>query len=513
MLFTSYLFICLFLPVTLAVFLLLGWMKRFELAKLWLVFASLSFYGHWNARFVGLLVASFTLNYAFGLLIARARPSRNAGYLLALSVSLNLACLAYFKYANFFIENINAFSPGALSTLQVTLPLGISFYTFTQIAFLVDVYRSIAVEFNFKNYALFVTYFPHLIAGPILHHKQMMPQFADHARYRARADNLIIGLTYFCMGLVKKLFIADQLSPYASTAFATSEHGPVPFMAAWGGALAYTFQLYFDFSGYCDMAIGLSRMFGIQLPFNFNSPYQATSIIDFWRRWHMTLSAFLRDYVYIPFGGNRKGKVRRHINLLATMFLGGLWHGANWTFVLWGVLHGVLLVINHVWNDFCDRTGLVFRNPRVIRTVSIAVTFLCVMVLWIFFRATTFSSAEHMLVGMTGATGFDFPRNFAPILQGWHLPGADFGRELFVTDANGHPHVVHFPWGILGLALVITFASRNSQEIIMRAEAIHWETSPIARLIHVAWGLALAFTICASLLQVTQRSEFLYFQF
>ncbi len=310
--------------------------RRHQFARILLILASLFFYAWWNPKFVLLLLASAGMNYFFGVRIARARPSSHARHLLTAGVVLNLLCLGYFKYANFFIANYNALAGSQLAFVQVTLPLGISFYTFTQLAFLIDVYRGIAVEFRFPNYLLFVTYFPHLIAGPILHHKQMMPQFADRNTYRVRSKNLAIGLTFFCLGLLKKLYLADSLGAYADASFGASAHGSVSFLTAWVGALAYTFQLYFDFSGYCDMAIGISWFFGIQLPINFNSPYKAPNIIDFWRRWHITLSNFLRDYVYISLGGNRKGKVRRHVNLMATMFIGGLWHGASWTFVVWG---------------------------------------------------------------------------------------------------------------------------------------------------------------------------------
>jgi alginate O-acetyltransferase complex protein AlgI len=485
-LFNSFPFICLFLPVTLAVYFVLGRIGQARIAKVWLIAASLFFYGWWNPKFVSLLLASICLNYICGFLIGRTRPSRQARWLLTAGIVANLGCLGWFKYANFFIENYDRLFPGSFPFLDITLPLGISFYTFTQIAFLVDVYRGIAVEFDFANYTLFVTYFPHLIAGPILHHKQMMPQFAERRTYWVRADNLAIGLTYFCMGLVKKILLADHLSPIASNAFGASEHGVVGLSTAWAGAFAYTFQIYFDFSGYCDMAIGISRMFGVVLPFNFNSPYKAASIIDFWRRWHMTLSTFLRDYVYIPLGGNRLGHVRRHINLMATMFIGGLWHGANWTFAVWGVLHGVLLVINHHWVDLQERWKIgAKRSGLVEQAFSVTLTFFCVLVLWVFFRATTFSSALNILAGMTG-----------------------------LTPAAALPEV---KWNFyLVAAPLIAFLFPNSQELVARLEVLRLDASATTRVACAAWGLVMGIVLCSclwTLLMAKHSSEFLYFQF
>jgi D-alanyl-lipoteichoic acid acyltransferase DltB (MBOAT superfamily) len=261
--------------------------------------------------------------------------------LLASAIAVNLILLGYFKYANFFADNLNHFAGTALPIGQVILPLGISFFTFTQIAFLVDTYQGKVKEFNFVHYTLFVTYFPHLIAGPVLHHKEMMPQFAKRNVCHLNWDNVAVGLSIFVLGLAKKVLIADSLAEFATPIFSAVAAGGQPMLfEAWIGALAYTLQLYFDFSAYSDMAIGISLMFNVRLPMNFNSPYKATSIIDFWRRWHMTLSRFLRDYLYIPLGGSRNGKAQRYLNLMITMLLGGLWHGAGWTFVIWGGLHG-----------------------------------------------------------------------------------------------------------------------------------------------------------------------------
>ena len=404
MLFNSYQFIFLFLPVALA-----GYFASNRLGRLapaiWLALASLVFYSVSNWQFVALLLGSIAFNYVIGwLLIAKPlRPAPRFAVLTA-GVAGDLLVLGYFKYAGFLAANLNAvFSTGF--ALNVLLPVGISFYTFTQIAFLVDAYRGNVARYALPHYALFVTYFPHLIAGPILHHRDMIPQFERAESKRPDPHLILCGLIIFAIGLFKKTCLADGIQPLVSLAF-----GPnVPtFDQAWLGALAYTFQLYFDFSGYSDMAIGISLMFGIFLPLNFNSPYKATSIIDFWRRWHMTLSQFLRDYLYISLGGNRHGAVLRYVNLMITMVLGGLWHGAAWTFVIWGALHGAYLCVNHAWN----RVGPVVA-PRFERAAGIAafvLTFLCVVVAWVFFRADSLSGAINLLSRMADPTIIAFGR-------------------------------------------------------------------------------------------------------
>ena len=349
MLFNSYEFIFLFLPIVLLGFHLIGKQGHHRVAIAWLVGASLFFYGWWNPAYLLLMLFSVLFNYSVGVSLSNTSGRKLLSKtILTIGVSVNLAILGYFKYANFFVDNLNALSGTNLILNEVILPLAISFFTFQQIAYLVDAYRGKTKEYNFLHYCLFVTFFPQLIAGPIVHHKEMLPQFAKDAVYKLRSKHLAIGITIFALGLFKKVVLADGVSVYATPVFNAAEAGVMlTFFEAWGGALAYTFQLYFDFSGYSDMAIGIARMFGIRLPLNFNSPYKATSIIDFWRRWHITLSRFLRDYLYIPLGGSRKGRVRRYINLMTTMILGGLWHGAGWTFLLWGALHGFYLMINH----------------------------------------------------------------------------------------------------------------------------------------------------------------------
>lgn len=404
MLFNSFEFLFAFLPVTLAGFFLLARLS-IRAAAAWLTAASLFFYAWWDARYLLLLLGSITFNFACGTVLAR--HAGRMRWLVVASVASNLALLGCFKYLDFAIASANAALGTSMPLAGIVLPLGISFYTFTQIAFLVDAHRGEAREYRFDHYVLFVTWFPHLIAGPILHHRQLMPQFADVRTYLAASRNLVWGLALFTLGLAKKVLIADELAPTASAGFDAAAAGNViGATQAWMSTLAYTFQLYFDFSGYCDMAMGLSKLFGVDLPLNFNSPYQARSLIDFWRRWHMTLSRFLRDYLYFALGGSRRGQVKRYANLLATMVLGGLWHGANWTFVLWGVWHGLLLMANHAWRGLCARWKPI--SPRAVlpwRVIATGMTFATVTAGWVLFRAESVDAAARMYLALIGTNG------------------------------------------------------------------------------------------------------------
>lgn len=408
MLFTSAIFAWVYLPIVLAGFFVVGrWSERG--AALWLFLASLVFYTAWMPEFTLLLLISITFNYVVGQRIS-AQKSKSW---LTFGVTINLLLLAYFKYANFLLININALTGGDLSFGQIVLPIGISFFTFTQIAFLVDSYAKGVREPSFVHYGLFVTYFPHLVAGPVLHHAQMMPQFARSETYRFNFTNLTIGMGIFALGLFKKVVLADGVSPYADAVFNGAEQGSAPTMEeAWLGALAYTLQLYFDFSGYSDMAVGLSWMLNIRLPFNFNSPYLATNISEFWRRWHISLSSFLRDYLYIALGGNRFGDVRRYANLLTTMILGGLWHGASWSFVLWGTLHGLFLVIQQVWSKLPGSSKQPRQQTSAIRALvgkvlSWALTMLCVVFAWVLFRSPTLEGAMSIYASMLSLVQID----------------------------------------------------------------------------------------------------------
>ncbi len=433
MLFNSFAFIFAFLPIVLVGFFALARFSH-RLAAGWLTLASLVYYGWWDPGYVALLLASIGVNYSLGTRIARMHESgqRSRGKrLLLLAIAANLGLLGYYKYGIFLVSNAQTLFGHAGPLPEIILPLGISFFTFTQIAFLVDAHRGLARDYSLTHYTLFVTYFPHLIAGPILHHREMMPQFDRRATYVPNWDNIAVGLTMFIFGLFKKTVIADDMAGFASPAFNAAAAGTqLTLLEAWGAALAYTFQIYFDFSGYTDMALGASRMFGIVLPLNFRSPYKARSIIDFWRRWHITLSRFLRDYVYIPLGGNRKTELRRYQNLLLTMLIGGLWHGAGWTFVFWGALHGVYLVINHAWRSL--RRHFDFASPPGARALAILTTFIAVVVAWVFFRAADFTTAVSIVAGMAGQNGVVLPLPWQPAdglaPRGWRAMACSSGK-------------------------------------------------------------------------------------
>ncbi len=514
MLFNSHVFLFGFLPLTLAGFFLLGryWPM---LAAAWLTAASLFFYGWWDARYVLLLVVSIIFNYGCGYLLARAaalRDQRSLGRLLFMAVAVNLAMLAYYKYANFFLAQVT----GHTDPLgQIILPLGISFFTFTQIAFLADVYHGKAREYNFIHYGLFVTYFPHLIAGPVLHHAEMMPQFARPATYRFSFENASVGMTIFTIGLFKKVMLADNVGAYARPVFDAAASGiELTLLEAWGGALAYTFQLYFDFSGYSDMAIGLSRLFGIVLPLNFHSPYKSASIIEFWRRWHMTLSRFLRDYLYIPLGGNRKGVARRYLALMMTMVLGGLWHGAGWTFVLWGTLHGLYLVINHGWRALRLRMGQdLKRTTAGGRATASVLTFVAVVCGWVVFRAADMDAAILMLKAMAGLNGLVVPDFWLPkwgALGGWLAAhGVQFGDTRGLVSGG----LVNWIWILL---LVVWFAPNTQQLLAAYRPALaliaEEYRGPAWRPTR-AYALLVAALALLAVFNLHQHSEFLYFQF
>jgi alginate O-acetyltransferase complex protein AlgI len=466
MLFNSPEFILVFLPITLIVFFQIGKRGYSQVATLWLVAASLFFYGWWNPAYLGLLIFSLIFNYAVGSALSqRFLLPINPKILLALGIAVNLGLIGYFKYANFFVDTVNDVISTAFNLKAIILPLGISFFTFQQIAYLVDAYRGETKEYNFLNYCLFVTFFPQLIAGPIVHHKEVLPQFSKPSIYQFNDEDMAVGITIFSIGLFKKVIFADSVAVYATPVFNAAAQGTsLTFFQAWIGALAYALQLYFDFSGYSDMAIGAARMFGIKLPVNFNSPYKAVNISDFWRRWHITLSNFLRDYLYIPLGGNRQGEVRRNTNLIITMLLGGLWHGAGWNFVFWGGLHGFYLVINHQWRSFRKTLGHDLKKSHWwSRGLSCFVTFIFVVVAWVFFRAQNMASAMAMLKAMSGLNGISVPPSLATklaVLQNFGLHFDGFIPNLKV----GATEVIVWIFSLL----VIAWFTPNTQQWLVQ---------------------------------------------
>ncbi len=396
MLFNSYVFIFLYLPISFFLYFFLLNIRLMTAAKGFLVFASLFFYSWWNVAYLPLILVSMLFNFIIGNSLNEnfKKVQIHKKSLLAFGIAANIALLGYFKYSDFFLENFNLALNTSMPLLHLALPLAISFFTFQQIAYLVDSYRGETSEYDFLNYALFVTFFPQLIAGPIVHHKEMMPQFASRWNMVKRYKNIIAGLFIFTIGLFKKVIIADTFAQWATQGFDVA--AKLNFFDAWVTSLSYTFQLYFDFSGYTDMAIGAALLFNIKLPINFNSPYKALDIQDFWRRWHITLSRFLRDYVYIPLGGNRKGTLLTYNNLMITFILGGIWHGAGWTFVFWGFLHGIALVIVHAWKQF---------GFRLHAFAAWFITFNFVNIAWVFFRAKEWDDAVKVLHGMMGLDG------------------------------------------------------------------------------------------------------------
>lgn len=489
MLFSSIPFLFAFLP---SVILLVWLSERYASTRLTLsllVLVSLVFYAWWNPPFLILLCVSVAANYGFGILISQSR--RRSHFIIA--ITFNLLLIAYFKYAHFLTGTINAGFGTAFDIGSITLPLAISFFTFQQIAYLVDVYQNKIKDTDFIHYCLFVTFFPQLIAGPIVHHQEIIPQFVERKRFNLSVNNFAVGGLIFAIGLYKKVIIADGMAPFANSVFDMALKGPNAF-EAWGGALAYSMQIYFDFSGYSDMAIGLSRIFGIKLPANFASPYKASSIIAFWQTWHMTLSRFLRDYLYIPLGGNRHGDMRRYANLMVTMLLGGLWHGANWTFVLWGALHGLFLMINHLWRRIRRSAEAPFE-----RAIGCALTYLSVVVAWVFFRADSWQSATAIIQGMVGINGIG-------ALDGsWQLLDPDF-----------------YLW--FALLIPIVWLAPNTQELTCQHDPVIGFTVDPALRNNVLWHtrkrwlslFAIACAIAALLVIVVRKAgsdDFIYMVF
>jgi alginate O-acetyltransferase complex protein AlgI len=492
MLFNSPQYIFLFLPLTILVYFLLS--SRNKLSKTWLVFASLFFYGWWNPKYLLIISISIIVNYQFGRLLIKHRHKSRAG--LVFGVAFNIGLLAYFKYANFIVDNFNLIAGGNYGPLDIVLPLAISFFTFQQISYLADCYSGHNKSYDFLDYSLFVTFFPQLIAGPIVHHKEMMPQFSKIDNSIFSSKNLAKGVFVFSLGLFKKMIIADSFAVWAIAGFDSDT--TLTFFDAWAVSLSYTFQLYYDFSGYADMAIGAAMMFNIRLPINFNSPYKAANIQDFWRRWHMTLSRWLKNYVYIPLGGNRSNKVRAYLNLFLTFLIGGIWHGAGWTFVIWGALHGSALVIHRIWRQ----AG--FKMPA---AAGCFLTFMFVNFSFIFFRAKDIDSATRILKGMLGQNGHNVSSNFVLIVNTiYGIPEKSIGTPniKFVTDLVAFQYLIIF--GFIALIAPNTMQIAN-HGFIYEGKFLYKQNSTMA----IFAGAAAGFSTL--LLFTKAASEFLYFNF
>ncbi|QDM01829.1 MBOAT family O-acyltransferase [Aliarcobacter butzleri] len=487
MLFNSYEFIFIFLPVMFVVYFYLNSKRLILGAKIWLVVGSLFFYSYWNVIYLPLILLSIFVNYGVGLSLVNHEKIRiSSKTILSFGIVFNLGLLGYFKYTDFFLDNFNGIFGTNIPLPHIILPLGISFFTFTQIAFLVDAYKQEAKEYSLINYMLFVTYFPHLLAGPILHHKEMMPQFASKYNWVKNYRNIALGLFIFSIGLFKKVVIADTFAIWANAGFDTAT--TLNLIEAWATSLSYTFQLYFDFSGYTDMAIGISLMFNIKLPINFNSPYKALSIQDFWRRWHMTLSRFLRDYLYIPLGGNRKGNIRTYVNLITTFLLGGLWHGAGWTFIIWGLLHGIALAIHRLWQS------LGFRMNKILAWF---ITFNFINITWIFFRAKDFESAMKVLGSMFSLNNIVLSEKLLTKLDFLKEIGISSGKVFINVGAQANEILI---WTFIAFILILAF--KNSMTYLNSNFKANYKN-------------LILFIICFtySAVSMSKITEFLYFNF
>lgn len=479
MIFSSLEFILLFLPLAVVVYNTCIYFGYNKYALLFITGASLFYYAYWKYENILIIVFSITINYIFGNIICLAREKgwKRTKLLFIFAVTVNLALLFYFKYTIFALTTWNQVTGGNLSIPEIILPIGISFFTFQQIAYLSDIYtgRHLPSSEGLLHYCLFITFFPQLIAGPIVHHKEMMPQFVNITNSHIHWKNIYCGLILFSIGLAKKVLVADMLSPLVHHAFDVERN--LTFAEALLGSLCYTLQLYFDFSGYCDMAIGCALMFNISLPWNFDSPYKATTIQDFWRRWHITLSRWLRDYLYIPLGGNRKGDHRTLLNLFLTFLLGGLWHGAAWTFIIWGAMHGLALIVHRLWQRF---------SRPLCRPLAWAITFLFINTAWIVFRAKDMACIDRYAQAFTGQNGWLLRASFLQQMK----------EAFFIPDKK---YMLAFIFSML----ILCFCGKNSQEYIKQPDSI--------RTLLIA---SIYLSLSVFLLALPDKAkEFIYFQF
>lgn len=433
MLFSFYEFLFCFLPITIIGYYLILNAKKVNMARVWLVIASLFFYGWFNIKYLPIIIISILINFVIGKCIKKEDKHKKIYFIIGSIFNVGLLC--YFKYYDFFVENVNILFKTNWTLKHLLLPLGISFFSFQQLSYLIDVYKGETKDYSLLNFSLFVTFFPQLIAGPIVLHSEIMPQFDDKEKQKLNWDNIASGIFMFSMGFFKKLVIADSFAIWATNGF--DSISSLTFYQAWFISLSYTIQIYFDFSGYSDMAVGIGKIFNIDLPANFLSPYKATSISEFWRRWHITLGRALSTYVYKPLGGNRKGRVKTYINLLLTFLVSGLWHGAAWTFVFWGLLHGIASVIDRLFRD---------NNWKINKYVSWILTFMFVNCAWVFFRATTFERAFEILTAMFSVPSGDV-LNMAGIIT------------------NGSIIIIGLVYILLVISLVVTLSFKNTYEL------------------------------------------------
>jgi D-alanyl-lipoteichoic acid acyltransferase DltB (MBOAT superfamily) len=514
MLFSSWQFIFLFLPVTLVVFFLIPAQPAWP-RKIWLLAASLFFYGYWKVEYIPLLLFSIGFNYSIAEIITRHRHRPAARAAIIVGVSLNLLLLEYYKYTNFIAQCLGLVAQHHVAHFDIILPLAISFFTFTQIGYLVDVHRNQSLHYRFLDYALFVVFFPHLIAGPIVRHWEIIPQFAERTLKVNLADTSV-GLALFLMGLYKKVLLADPVSGFVATVYGAATRGvSLTWFDAWLSTLAFALQIYFDFSGYSDMAIGLARLFGIKFPINFSSPYRAGSINEFWSRWHITLTRFLREYLYFPLGGNRCGRWRHVLNIMVTMLVSGLWHGAGWTYVIWGGLHGFYLVVAHNWQRFRSSRGWNL-DYWWYRFLSVGLTLSAVLFAWVFFKAPTLRVAGRVLASMVGQHGLTMSNAVTnPVKfpgQLWSALGVRFVPAAYSVE--GYTPLMK----LMAVMLTIALFLPNSQQLLAGyAPALEPAARPGLLRLKLGWGsgLFLGGTLfwVVRTFYVAAPSPFLYFNF
>lgn len=507
MLFNSFEFLFFFLPVTFGIWLILKHKTSLRRALVWLVLASFAFYAVWDVRYLAVLLTSISINFWLGGQILKAREQAEyeiAARWLTAGVGFNLLVLGGFKYTYFLASNLFALFHAEPPFGPIVLPLAISFVTFQKIAYLVDCQRGQVQRHNALDYLFFVSFFPQLIAGPIVHHKPLIAQTkADNNPLFTQKETLITGISFLALGLLKKTILADSMARYASPVFELAKQATPGGEAAWQAMLAYSLQLYFDFSAYSDMAIGLALLFGFKLPVNFFSPYKATSIIDFWRRWHITLSSFLRDYLYIPLGGNRHGEFRRYRNLWLTMLLAGVWHGAGWNFFLWGGVHGSMLLTNHFWHHLLkSRPALNNLWNKLPVIFHIGFTFVLVALAWVLFRAQDMHSAGHMYTALLQP----FSGARLPTLP-WQSPGQSCESFFGASPEAG------WLWIITGM--VVVWLMPNTTELLSYDPtpntAIHKIRPTLLLPLGILAGCSLWFAL--KWMSVKPATEFLYFNF
>lgn len=485
MLFNSYVFILLFLPLALLGYFFINRTRQYKLANLFLIGMSLWFYGYFNPSYLFIIVGSIAVNYIFCRLFYLPMSKTIKRLLLIVLLLANIGVLFWYKYFDFFVTNINVLFSSDFNLLHLILPLGISFFTFQQLSYVIDCYKGLAPKYSFSDYALFVCFFPQLIAGPIVLHSEVIPQFEDHSKRSFNSENFAKGITAFAFGLVKKMFLADTFGIAVNWGYQNiSALGTVN---AFLVILAYTFQIYFDFSGYCDMATGIGLMFNIKIPMNFDSPYKSKTVAEFWKRWHITLTRFFTTYIYIPLGGNRKGRVRTYVNMFIVFFVSGLWHGANWTFILWGVMHGLAVIFCRMF-----KRGI----ERIPAFISWAATFAFINLTWVYFRAESITQGNQMLGQLFSFVNVPL---WTELKDSFMLPEFTFVKNLLFPNFTSFSLLIMLAFFLF--ALFASLAMKNTNE---RIETFRPTLkNAICTVVFLVWGIV----------SLSGVSTFLYFNF